>query len=125
MEQSGPFESDRALLLGLVDQLLYEDQVFDQLKNEKSEQRVPQNGDGGIPQGPRLASRVGRGERIAVIYAVGNITAGEGNYEPLSSGKTLGARTMADVLETVREDDSIKGVIVRIDSPGGDALASG
>ena len=34
MEQSGPFESDRALLLGLVDQLLYEDQVFDQLKNE-------------------------------------------------------------------------------------------
>ena len=72
------------------------------------------------------ASQVGLdgGERIAVVYAVGNITAGEEDYELLPSGKTLGARTMADVLETVREDDSIKGVIVRIDSPGGDALAS-
>ena len=42
----------------------------------------------------------------------------------LFSGKTLGAKTMASVLETVSEDDSIKGVLVRIDSPGGDAFAS-
>ena len=124
MEQSGPFESDRALLLGFADQLLYEDQVFDQLKNENQNKEFHEMPMREYHRVPASQAGLGGGERIAVVYAVGNITAGEEDYEPLPYGKTLGARTMADVLETVREDDSIKGVIVRIDSPGGDALAS-
>ena len=124
MEQSGPFESERALLLGLADQLLYEDQVFDQLKRENQNEEFHKMEMEEYRRVP--ASQVGLDgeERIAVVYAVGNIIAGEGDYDPLASAETLGARTMAKVLESVRDDDSIKGVVLRIDSPGGDALAS-
>jgi protease-4 len=61
--------------------------------------------------------------RVALVYAVGAITSGEDQTNPMG-GKTLGADTLTEVLETVGEDESIKGVLVRIDSPGGDAFAS-
>src|SRR5262249_350001 len=65
-----------------------------------------------------------KGERIAVVYAVGTITSGEDETDPVEGGKTLGSKTMADLLEKVEKDDSIRGVVGRIDSPGGDAFAS-
>ena len=124
MEQAGPFDSEQAVLMGLADQLLYEDQVFDQLKNENPDNEFHKMSMREYRRVPASQAGLDGGERIAVVYAVGNIIAGEEDYDPLSSAKTLGARTMAKVLESVRDDDSIKGVVVRIDSPGGDALAS-
>ena len=66
----------------------------------------------------------GASDRIALIYAVGGITAGEDASDPIEGGKTMGAKTLASAFDRVAEDNSIKGVIVRIDSPGGDAFAS-
>ncbi|HWP86224.1 MAG TPA: signal peptide peptidase SppA [Terriglobia bacterium] len=122
IEQSGPFDAAQAADAGLVDQLLYEDEILKQLEA----------GSGGAfhtmamedyHRAPPADGGWTAGQRIAVVYAVGDIIAGEDHISPLS-GKTLGSETMAETLETVGEDDSIKGVVVRIDSPGGDAFAS-
>ena len=58
------------------------------------------------------------GPRIAIINAVGAINTGE------SEQGSIGSDTMIDYLQYVKHDPRIKAVILRIDSPGGSALAS-
>jgi protease IV len=64
-----------------------------------------------------------RGPRIAVIYATGVIASGESNFDS-PSGQVVGADTMAESLRKARADSSIKAIVLRIDSPGGSAIAS-
>jgi protease-4 len=62
---------------------------------------------------------------IAVVHARGPIVSGRSSRgEGMFASRTIGSRTMIKALERVRRDDNIKGAIVRIDSPGGSALAS-
>jgi len=124
IEETGPFEPQRAQLAGLVDQLLYEDQVLKQLQAAAKGGEFHKMDFDDYARVPASDMGLGKGARIAVVYAVGTITSGEDETSPLEGGKTLGAETMAEVLEKVEKDDSIKGVLVRIDSPGGDAFAS-
>jgi len=60
----------------------------------------------------------GSGGQIAVITASGTILAGA---QPSGS---VGSDTLSDMLRQVRLDDAVKGVVLRVDSPGGSALAS-
>ncbi|WP_298521032.1 signal peptide peptidase SppA [uncultured Kordia sp.] len=57
-------------------------------------------------------------ERIAVIYAQGQIIYGDGDEAMIGQG------VMNEALKEAREDDSVKAIVLRIDSPGGSALAS-
>lgn len=57
-------------------------------------------------------------DRIAVIYASGAIGSGQGNNEE------VGADKFAETISKVRYDDDVKAVVLRVNSPGGDALAS-
>ncbi|WP_340065476.1 signal peptide peptidase SppA [Ascidiimonas aurantiaca] len=59
-----------------------------------------------------------RANRIAVIYAQGDILYGEGNDEAIGQG------IIAKSLKEAREDSKVKAIVLRIDSPGGSALAS-
>lgn len=62
---------------------------------------------------------------IAVIHASGTIHSGESSYgSGLFDSESIGSTTLVEVLGDARDDDNIKGVILRIDSPGGSALAS-
>jgi len=61
---------------------------------------------------------------LAVIYASGAITSGEGQVENAFGAETIGSRTLSQVLGEAQENSDIKGVLLRIDSPGGSALAS-
>lgn len=70
----------------------------------------------------KRASGIVAGPRVAVIHAQGIIEAGESGFDPLS-GEVMGARTIAAELRRVREDGSVKAVILRVDSPGGDGIA--
>lgn len=63
------------------------------------------------------------GARVAVINAVGGIGPGPSSDRP-GSGKSIGADTLIEQLRKVRDDPEIKGLVLRIDSPGGSALAS-
>lgn len=58
------------------------------------------------------------GKRIAIIYANGEIGMGKGGYD------NIGSEGMSEILRKVRKDDNIKAVVLRINSPGGSALAS-
>jgi protease-4 len=67
---------------------------------------------------------VGRGRsRIAVIYAVGTIVSGKSTFDPLN-GVAVGSDTMVEQIRRVRDDDSIKAIVLRVDSPGGSSIAS-
>lgn len=57
-------------------------------------------------------------ENIAVVYAVGGIESGKGDQE------TIGSETIAGAIRDARLDEDIKAVVLRINSPGGSALAS-
>jgi protease-4 len=57
-------------------------------------------------------------KNIAVVYAVGGIESGKGN------NTTMGSETVAKALKEARTDDNIKAIVLRINSPGGSALAS-
>ena len=113
----GPFVSSEAKQEGLVDDLLYEDQFKDRLSHEIS---------GGLKKANAASYRstsvtgwTGK-TRIAFIAADGEIT---GAVNPFSDDG-ISAGDMSKTLRQVRDDDSIKGAILRIDSPGGDSFAS-
>lgn len=71
-----------------------------------------------LPQGPKDAEGT-----IGLVYAVGAITGGESGFDPIF-GRTMGAETMKRLLAEVAEDGSLDAVVIRVDSPGGDAIAS-
>ncbi|OFV99890.1 MAG: signal peptide peptidase SppA [Acidobacteria bacterium RIFCSPLOWO2_12_FULL_54_10] len=123
IEQSGPFEAERALSAGLVDQLLYEDELVEQIGKEMKIEKEDKVSLGSYSKVSRESVGLDGKDRLAVIYAVGSITSGEDGIDPLS-GKSMGSETMISVLEEVMDDESIKGAVLRIDSPGGDAFAS-
>lgn len=58
-----------------------------------------------------------RGSRIAVINAAGGIATGKSSNSGLN-GKTLGSDSVIEMIRRVRNDPDIKGVVLRIDSPG-------
>jgi protease-4 len=60
---------------------------------------------------------------VALVYAVGAITMGESGYDPLF-GRVIGSTSMVQTLHEVAQDEEIDAVVLRVDSPGGDALAS-
>lgn len=63
-------------------------------------------------------------ETIAVLHVVGTIVDGESAAGGLLGGQSVGSRTIRRALENILAEDLIKGVVVRIDSPGGSAIAS-
>lgn len=64
------------------------------------------------------------GDKIAVVYAEGPIVSGEADGGLFGGGQMIADRTFRKWIRDIREDDTIKAVVFRIDSPGGSALAS-
>lgn len=110
----GPFRAPEALKEGLVDKLLYEDEVLKEVKERNL-----------IKFKSYLKKRkfIGR-KKIAVLYAIGSINPGESGIDPLFGGYVMGSESMRRVMKEIEEDNSIKGAVMRIDSPGGSATAS-
>ncbi|MBY0262602.1 MAG: signal peptide peptidase SppA, partial [Phycisphaerales bacterium] len=63
-------------------------------------------------------------EAIAIVHVNGPIVDGESESGGFMSGASVGSATIRRALEEILEEDLVKGVIVRIDSPGGSAIAS-
>lgn len=57
-------------------------------------------------------------DKIAVIYATGDIVGGKG------SSDQIGSESLSETIRKAREDEKVKAVVLRVNSPGGDALAS-
>ncbi len=67
---------------------------------------------------------LGKGPKIAVVYCEGQITSGESNPGGGFGAKTMGSDTIAAAVRKARKDESIKAIVLRVDSPGGSGLAS-
>jgi protease-4 len=115
---AGPFLADAALKAGLVDVLAYEDELDDSAPL----QGLREIDDEQYADAARSGASRGRG-RIALLYAVGVIASGESNFDS-PSGLVVGSDTFNEWLRRVRVDPSIDAVVVRVDSPGGSAIAS-
>ena len=119
--ETGLTSADQALEENLVDALGYKNQVQEELANS--------GGDSLEYEG--LAARYyldaveddygARSEhKVALVGGLGTITAG--NSDPFS--RIMGGLTMSSRLRRIREDDDIKGIILRVDSPGGSVVGS-
>jgi protease-4 len=118
----GPFVPEEALRVGLVDDLAYEDELDDRVPALRA--RTRDNWvEGSDYQRSQGVGTTSARSRIAVLYAVGTITSGKSAYDPLN-GSTLGSDTFVQQIRRVRDDDSIKAIVLRIDSPGGSSIAS-
>ncbi len=113
----GPFVGDEALNGGLVDGLLFEDEMYGKLK-EQIKGDIKRIGE----QDYVLAPASDSGTKIAYLVGDGDITRGSSHSE--SNGDGITATGMVKLMREVENDSSIKGVILRIDSPGGDGIAS-
>jgi protease-4 len=64
-----------------------------------------------------------RNKKIAVVYATGAIMTGS-SQQSLFSGEVLGSDTIVKALRTAAEDKTVEAIVLRVDSPGGSAVAS-
>ncbi len=114
-----PLTAEEALKEGLVDSLGYPDEYEESLSDFSTEE-------------PRLVSlsdyaspgRSPTGDRVAVVFAQGTIVRGSNGTDPWSQQRYVGSETLATILRELAEDSGVAAVVLRIDSPGGSALAS-
>ncbi|MFN3330378.1 MAG: signal peptide peptidase SppA, partial [Pyrinomonadaceae bacterium] len=119
-----PYNALQAKDLGLIDGALYIDQVYNEMKKAlgyKEDEKLR------IVSGEKYREvrsdslGLNRGQRVAVIFATGTINTGGGDA---FRGETLGSDLMVKAINDAASDDSIKAIVLRVDSPGGSALAS-
>lgn len=113
--------ADGALKSRLIDGLLYRDELIDTLKflsgikPEKDLNLVQMYKYSKVPE---IKSNYSGKKKIAVVYALGTIVTGKGN------NNNIGGNFYADVIRKIRLDTSYKAVVLRVNSPGGSAIAS-
>ena len=112
----GMFDARTAIDEGLVDGTLYYNDIMEEhFKDEPT-----------TDLGDYVLDRPKPGKTdhtVSVIYATGVIMPGESRFDNFQ-GKIAGSETIVTQLEDVAEDEDVDVVILRIDSPGGSALAS-
>ena len=114
----GPFLANDAKSNGLVDKLGYEDDVYSDLKQKVGVRNINKTKINSyyhaVPE---------RGDRIALIVGQGEIVRNGPEYG-FGSSPVIASTSFTKLIRQVREDSSVKGVIMRVDSPGGDSVAS-
>lgn len=114
-----------ALRLKLVDGLKYKDEILDELKARTGTDKKKDLAHVEIADYTKSDdnssdddSKNSSGNRIAVVYASGEINGGEGD------DNAIGSERISRALRKVRLDNKVKAVVLRVNSPGGSSLAS-
>jgi len=123
---NAPYSAIKAKEAGLVDETLYRDDVEKQFKKmlgyKDTDTFVAVRAADYRDVSPESLG-LNKGERIAVIYASGTIGSGSSENSP-SGDQSIGSDTVSKALTDAAADNSIKAIVLRIDSPGGSGLAS-
>ncbi|MGD9720260.1 MAG: signal peptide peptidase SppA [Pirellulales bacterium] len=138
----GLFTAAGARAARLIDRVAYEDQWNDELKKEYSAEEIAwKRGYGREQSGAELGGMAGMmkfmemlmggdakarsssNDKIAVVYIVGPIMTGESAMS-FFGGSTVGGDTIVQAMRQAENDAKVKAIVLRVDSPGGSALAS-
>ncbi|MFM8707523.1 MAG: signal peptide peptidase SppA [Planctomycetia bacterium] len=139
---TGVFTPEAAVEAKLIDMVAYEDEVIsglagrlkiDQPKvaRDYAQQKLDNDfsGIGGLVKlvellsGQNQSAAVGKDRQIAIIYLTGEIKEGKGKDELLAGG-SAGSDSVIKAIRDAAKDDKVAAIVLRIDSPGGSALAS-
>ncbi len=123
---AAPYNANQAKSLGLIDDAFYREQVDNDLKaklgyKEGDKLRTIRGGE--YREIPSDSLGLNKGEKVAIIYASGAINVGHSSNGPLN-GEMVGSDTIVGAVNDAANDKSIKAIVLRVDSPGGSALAS-
>jgi len=130
--EDGPYSARRAKELGLVNEVGYVDEAREALEKEAGAVRAEVRLGGGAASGGgddlsdllrAIAGESLGSAPVALVRADGAISM-EGGGGLLSEGSGIVERRMVRTLARLERDDDVKAVVLRIDSPGGSALAS-
>jgi protease-4 len=123
---NAPYNAVKAKEAGLIDETIYRDDVEKEFKKllgyKDTDTFVAVRGADYRDVAPESLG-LNKGERIAVIYASGDIGSGSSQNSP-SGDQSIGSDTVAKALYDAGADKTIKAVVLRVDSPGGSGLAS-
>ena len=110
-----------ALDAKLIDALKYHDEIKEMLKKDFGGEyhKVSLDSYRSSAAFTKMKSR----KKIALLYATGTIISGESSSDPYG-GQMMGSDTIQKAFEKIRKDKSIKGIVMRVDSPGGSGVAS-
>ncbi len=123
---TAPHRATKAQELGLIDGAKYRDEVYNELRKKlgyKEGDELRTISDSEYSEITPASLSLNNGSRVAVIYASGAINTGRSANSPLG-GTSVGSDTIVESLKQATDDDSIKAIVLRVDSPGGSALAS-
>jgi len=122
---NAPYNAAKAKEAGLIDDSLYRDELEKQMKTmlgyKDSDPFVTVKGEYRDVSPESLG--LNEGERVAVIYASGDIGSGTSQNSP-SGEQSIGSDTVSKALNDAAADKTIKAIVLRVDSPGGSGLAS-
>lgn len=117
----GPIYGAEALEAGLVDKLLYRDEVYEALREKVGEEEAE------YLFLMKYRSRAGgpwsEGETIALIHGVGAVMRGSSGLDPLF-GQRMGSDTVTQAFRDAVADEDVRAILFRVDSPGGSYVAS-
>ncbi len=118
--KDGLLSPARALQLRLIDAIITPDELDKKLTELLPGIRFdPEYRPRGYRQG-----RWGERRKIAVVPVIGSISGGKSRSDPLGLQEIAGAETVVRALKAAEEDPAVEAIVVRVDSGGGDGLAS-
>ncbi len=123
---NAPYHAVEAQQIGLIDGAKYRDEVYEELKNRlgyKADDKLRTVSGNEYRDVPADSLGLDKGERVAVVYASGMINVGKSKNSPFG-GEMVGSDTIIEAVNDAADDPTIKAIILRVDSPGGSALAS-
>jgi protease-4 len=111
-----------AVKFKFVDELKYKDEILAELKERLSVEKDDDIKTVSLAKYTLAADpsteKPDRKNKIAVVYALGEIGSGEGSDE------SIGSERISKAIRKARTDDKVKAIVLRVNSPGGSALAS-
>ena len=110
------FEPETAVENNFIDGLLYRDELMDKLQQLTGSSKL--NLIKNTPYAKARPELNNGGDKIGIVYASGQIIDGEGD------DSTIGGTSLSKTIRDARKDKNVKAIVMRVNSPGGSALAS-
>ncbi|MGD9639482.1 MAG: signal peptide peptidase SppA [Alphaproteobacteria bacterium] len=117
---TAPLLADEALKSGFIDKLAYRDELKNLIENEWHYKQINL-----VDYALNIMNSTYKdAPELAYINAVGTIVSDDGDLFPQTSKDTLSSKVISKAIRDAANDDKIKAIILRIDSPGGEYVAS-